>query len=359
MTALAEGLPRSGVTAPDIDPIRALCHDLRQPLAAILLLSASGGGDVVAQAGQVILDQAQWLSQLVDTVLCDAAHDEVTEVDVAEVAEIAVTRARPTAACQLSVDIVGDAGSGPGPGGSGSRPGVRAGQRHPCRGRRRTRQRRGGAGQRGSVHLVISDDGPGLGKVASRTLAGADDDAGHGGGVRRDLPAPLRAERLGRSGRHLSRRGRRDAAPSRLRHEAGRLRRPPPAARSARLWPCGEQGHEVVALVASPGDAVDAVREHQPDVVLLDVNFPDGSSLARDPTDPGGLSRTTKVVMLSGRGRPRCGRPRHRRGRIRVRRQGASRSRRSSTSSNQAVNGHVAVDPALLQQALRHPEDQR
>ncbi|HET8983829.1 MAG TPA: histidine kinase dimerization/phospho-acceptor domain-containing protein, partial [Pedococcus sp.] len=84
------------MTATDIDPIRALCHDLRQPLAAILLLSASGGGDVSRKL-QVILDQAQWLSQLVDTVLCDAAHDEVTEVDVAEIAEIAVTRARPTA----------------------------------------------------------------------------------------------------------------------------------------------------------------------------------------------------------------------------------------------------------------------
>jgi signal transduction histidine kinase len=170
MTALAEGLPRSGVTATDIDPIRALCHDLRQPLAAILLLSASGGGDVSRKL-QVILDQAQWLSQLVDTVLCDAAHDEVTEVDVAEIAEIAVTRARPTAGCQISVDVVGDVRVWARPvalaralgcvldnairaAGDGGHVNVRV------------------VRQRSSVHLVISVDGPGLGKVASRTSLG-------------------------------------------------------------------------------------------------------------------------------------------------------------------------------------------
>ena len=31
---------------PRIDTVRALCHDLRQPLAAILLLAGSESGDV-------------------------------------------------------------------------------------------------------------------------------------------------------------------------------------------------------------------------------------------------------------------------------------------------------------------------
>jgi len=45
MTALVEDLSRAA-SSRDIDTIRALCHDLRQPLAAILLLSGSGEGDV-------------------------------------------------------------------------------------------------------------------------------------------------------------------------------------------------------------------------------------------------------------------------------------------------------------------------
>ena len=41
----------------------------------------------------------------------------------------------------------------------------------------------------------------------------------------------------------------------------------------------GERGHDVVALVSNADDAVEAAGEYRPDVVLLDVNFPDGSSL--------------------------------------------------------------------------------
>ena len=84
MTALVEGLSRAA-SSRDIDTIRALCHDLRQPLAAILLLSDSGNGDVDRKM-EVITDQARWLSQLVDTVLTDAATDTVQPVDVAELA---------------------------------------------------------------------------------------------------------------------------------------------------------------------------------------------------------------------------------------------------------------------------------
>lgn len=169
MTALVEDLSRATASR-DIDTIRALCHDLRQPLAAILLLSGSGDGDV-GRKMEVITDQARWLSQLVDTVLADSAHDEVGAVDVTELAAMAVVRARPTATCDLTVKASGkvlawarpvalgravscvldNAIRAAGPGGHVS---VLVEQEHD------------------TVHLSITDDGPGLGKVASRTSLG-------------------------------------------------------------------------------------------------------------------------------------------------------------------------------------------
>ena len=113
----------------------------------------------------------------------------------------------------------------------------------------------------------------------------------------------------------------------------------------------GERGHDVVALVASPGDAVEAAAEHRPDVVLLDVNFPDGSSLTaiRRIRD---ASPESKVVMLSAESDHAVV--------ARAIAEGASGyvGKEKPISEivdmlSQAANGHVAVDPALLQQALR------
>ena len=62
-------------------------------------------------------------------------------------------------------------------------------------------------------------------------------------------------------------------------------------------------GHEVVAAVTTAADAVRLARELQPDVCLLDLNFPAGSAIAavRDISDqPGG----TKVLVLSGSAEP-------------------------------------------------------
>ena len=57
-----------------------------------------------------------------------------------------------------------------------------------------------------------------------------------------------------------------------------------------------DHGHDVVATGTSPLRAVELCREHSPDVCLLDVNFPDGSSI-----DVIALTRATgaRVVMMS------------------------------------------------------------
>jgi len=82
------------------DTVRALCHDLRQPLAAILLLAGSESGDVHRRMDG-ILDQAQWLSDMVEGVIGGAADDPPVSVDVAELSYRCVQRAQPTATCQV------------------------------------------------------------------------------------------------------------------------------------------------------------------------------------------------------------------------------------------------------------------
>src|SRR5450759_1320446 len=91
-------LPTDG--PPNIDTVRALCHDLRQPLAAIMLLARSEGGDVRSRMDG-ILDQAQWLSDMVEGVIGDAAEDLPANLDVVELASRCVLLAQPTATCQV------------------------------------------------------------------------------------------------------------------------------------------------------------------------------------------------------------------------------------------------------------------
>jgi two-component system nitrate/nitrite response regulator NarL len=60
-----------------------------------------------------------------------------------------------------------------------------------------------------------------------------------------------------------------------------------------------DKGHTVVATAFDPDEAVAAAREHQPDMCLLDVNFPQGNGLSaiRRIRE---ASKDTKVVILSG-----------------------------------------------------------
>lgn len=83
-----------------VDTVRALCHDLRQPLAAILLLAGAEGGDVRRRLDG-ILDQAQWLAVMVEGVIGGAADDRPEPVDVANLAAACVLRAQHTADCEI------------------------------------------------------------------------------------------------------------------------------------------------------------------------------------------------------------------------------------------------------------------
>lgn len=57
-------------------------------------------------------------------------------------------------------------------------------------------------------------------------------------------------------------------------------------------------GHSVLAVTMSPDSALEAVRTHRPDVLLLDVGFPKDSGL-RVIADVVRTSPETKVVILS------------------------------------------------------------
>ena len=59
------------------------------------------------------------------------------------------------------------------------------------------------------------------------------------------------------------------------------------------------KGHVVVATALNPDDAVEAAREHQPDVALLDLNFPQGSGISAI-SGINDVSAGTKVVIVSG-----------------------------------------------------------
>jgi two-component system nitrate/nitrite response regulator NarL len=110
-------------------------------------------------------------------------------------------------------------------------------------------------------------------------------------------------------------------------------------------------GHDVVALASRPEEAVTAVATHRPDVCLLDVNFPDGTSVAAIH-ELREASPETKVVMLSAEAdHAVVGRA------IAEGASGYVGKEKPITEIvemlDRAVHGQLAVEPALLQRALR------
>lgn len=154
----------------EIDTVRALLHDLRQPLAAILLLAGTEGGDTERRL-DVIYGQARWLADLVESGLSEAAGDDETSTDVGAVVESVVARARTTADATIDVQVV--TGSE-----AWARP-VALSRALACVVDNAVRA----AGDDGTVtvrvhenhegvHVTVTDDGPGLGHVAARTSLG-------------------------------------------------------------------------------------------------------------------------------------------------------------------------------------------
>ncbi|HEV7148526.1 MAG TPA: ATP-binding protein [Pedococcus sp.] len=169
MAAVLEEYQRP-VAGGEIDTIRALLHDLRQPLAAILLLSGADAGDA-ARKLQGISGQARWLADLVETVLSEAAGDEVRCTDLTGLLDAAVARAADTADCVITVEseVAAEVWARPvaltravacvldnavRAAGHGGRVGVSIHR------------------SEDGVHVTVSDNGPGLGKVAGRTSLG-------------------------------------------------------------------------------------------------------------------------------------------------------------------------------------------
>ena len=155
---------------PSIDTVRALCHDLRQPLAAIRLLAGAEGGHLQFRLN-AILAQAQWLSDMVEGVIGGAADDQPVRVDVADLVSRCVARAQATARCRIGFTGADPAGAVSAPvalsravscvldnavraAGPGGQVGVEV------------------SGADGQITIRVVDDGPGLGQVPTNNSMG-------------------------------------------------------------------------------------------------------------------------------------------------------------------------------------------
>src|SRR5450759_3949138 len=282
--------PTSG--PPSIDTVRALCHDLRQPLAAIMLLARSEGGEIQHRMDG-ILDQAQWLSDMVEGVIGDAAEDLPTNVDVAELASRCVLLAQPTAACQVRFVGADRAMAVAAP--------VALSRAVNCVLDNAVRAAgRGGhvtvevTGTDAEITIRVIDDGPGLGHVPSNnslglTIARALVSACGGTfELRPGTPCGMVAQIV---------------LPATRNQSGGVMRlllcddhKPLLDALSMALR---DRGHTIVATAIDPDEAVEAARRHQPDACLLDVNFRHANGLNAIGRILE-VSPDTKVVMLSG-----------------------------------------------------------
>jgi len=119
-----------------------------------------------------------------------------------------------------------------------------------------------------------------------------------------------------------------------------------------------EEGHDVVKT-RSPQEAIDAVREHQPQVCLLDAHYPEGSGIEAI-AEIRAASPETKVVLFSGDASLQVVT-----GAIAAGAAGFVRKDRPLRELLEAIataaRGQLAIDPSLLQDSLRardHGDDQ-
>lgn len=92
--------------ASDSEVVRSLCHDLRQPLAAISLLARADETDTQSRLAG-IRHEVGWLSDLVDSVLGDPGGDQVEVLDLEELACFATSCVPTPARTTLSLDLMG------------------------------------------------------------------------------------------------------------------------------------------------------------------------------------------------------------------------------------------------------------
>lgn len=175
MTAIREHpVPRAprASTLDVVDTVRALCHDLRQPLAAVLLLAQTplrGTGEARRRM-ELIADQAAWIATLVDQVLLEAPGQDVVPVDVAACAASAAARAGATAAQPIAVSVSGSAMAWAREVALTRALGCLLDNAVRAAGPGRVAVDVIGSG--GEVEVLITDSGPGLGGVPAQTSLG-------------------------------------------------------------------------------------------------------------------------------------------------------------------------------------------
>lgn len=119
------------------------------------------------------------------------------------------------------------------------------------------------------------------------------------------------------------------------------------------------RGHTVLAAVTTPQEAVAAVVEHQPDVLLVDLYFPDGDSGLRVVAEVSAAVPQTRVVFLSGGSDPEMVRAAVEAGAVGFTRKGRDLGGILRVL-DRVMAGETVIDPDLLRAAVgrRHePEE--
>ena len=116
------------------------------------------------------------------------------------------------------------------------------------------------------------------------------------------------------------------------------------------------RGHRVLAAVTTPEEAVAAVIEHHPDILLADVYFPDGSSGLRIAAEVAEAAPDTRVVFLSGGSDPEMVRAGVDAGAVGFTRKGRDLGGILRVL-DRVMAGETVIDPDLLRAAVgRHHE---